>query len=1074
MGFFNSLYQIGKNNNNFKVWEQDQRDTAAKREELYKRKQHSEDEIEKAKELGKTIIDIVDIMDNHSENVAENVETATAPVVAIAPFAMFLGSGFLFTKFLAPKKYDEIHEIKKDFVSQKKNIKLFKEIEEYFNNADAKYKNLDEFDKRYRTTPAENKGWYSPMALTNKRAIERIKNPVLKTKANNVYKEFLKKTASQRRAVNLGAWGVLASWIGTFIGANIFATKLQVDSSRIARYQARETLSDPKAFVSYTPEQIAQAQEYIKQHPELLKKKKKEKLKSGMFKSIINVLKDRKAYKQAKADNVDQSKKVDRPLSAQELKKAKQDQEVIQRAVRLINNEAEKYSANMETTADILFGTTPILGASVGFLINKIANWTGITDKIVKNIVEKNTTEETKKAYQEFAKLEKGAPGYTKKFIKFVDKIMDEVTDNNIDENSKKIKPNIMAKVKKVFAAGLAHQKGRAILLAGISGITTGIAGALIALKLQKSSARAGRFTAKRELEKDPRNFIGYTEEDFEEVKNIKGKKPTFLQKAKDYALFVPRVLKQYYAYSKYKKHEFKENQLINEQLQKADVSDKQLKDAKNLQRKLFNTFEKVDDNSQQYSESMEAAIEIAQPFVITGGVMAMAAPFMYLALQTIKGKKNPAELLNKIAGYLSSGSKIMESKYFKKYIQSISQNIEHKVGNIDVENKYLGKVLKGVNLKEDYVPDIVNKMINNIHEASNSFRTKGPEEQTKILMDLQYSLSKYTEKIDSLKNAALSVNEKETLSLQKNIENILSHFINDYDLIQNPSVRADILDILTGNTKYIKDKMSKEEFSNAINYIAMYGAKIKKDFEPIEFANQITKEKYLEILENIPSLSAFKYKLSEIPQAIDGLTKIVPESAIAESPALTRIKKTLNLKNPKTLLNDFKASVEKLDDEQFAEKMSLIGFSSMDKKTCLEIIPKVEKILDRIPEKELKQIMDALIKEFNAHPDEVLKMLNNGQIREIFNTPYLRKVIITLGLTNTAFFGALTAFVSFVLADLQLKAGRLGVMKAIDSLEDPAYYADIESDKPQPPALQTTLQTQAKSKSLIEQMMKH
>ena len=33
--------------------------------------------------------------------------------------------------------------------------------------------------------------------------------------------------------------------------------------------------------------------------------------------------------------------------------------------------------------------------------------------------------------------------------------------------------------------------------------------------------------------------------------------------------------------------------------------------DAKNLQRKLFNTFEKVDDKSQEYSESMEVANEI-------------------------------------------------------------------------------------------------------------------------------------------------------------------------------------------------------------------------------------------------------------------------------------------------------------------------------------------------------------------------------------------------------------------------------------------------------------------------------
>ena len=35
-------------------------------------------------------------------------------------------------------------------------------------------------------------------------------------------------------------------------------------------------------------------------------------------------------------------------------------------------------------------------------------------------------------------------------------------------------------------------------------------------------------------------------------------------------------------------------------------------------------------------------------------------------------------------------------------------------------------------------------------------------------------------------------------------------------------------------------------------------------------------------------------------------------------------------------------------------------------------------------------------------------------------------------------------------LADMQLKAGRLGVMKAMESLEDPRYYANIEPTEQQ------------------------
>lgn len=85
MDFFNSLTQVAKNNKNFKQWEEQQADTQAQREELYKRRKYSDAEIQHARQLGDRIIDVVDIMDNHSENVAENIETAVEPIVGLAP-----------------------------------------------------------------------------------------------------------------------------------------------------------------------------------------------------------------------------------------------------------------------------------------------------------------------------------------------------------------------------------------------------------------------------------------------------------------------------------------------------------------------------------------------------------------------------------------------------------------------------------------------------------------------------------------------------------------------------------------------------------------------------------------------------------------------------------------------------------------------------------------------------------------------------------------------------------------------------------------------------------------------------
>lgn len=871
-----------------------------------------------------------------------------------------------------------------------------------------------------------------------------------------------------------------------------------MDSSKIARYQARESLKDPKAFVAYTPEQIAKAQEYIKQHPELEKQKKKEKLKSGMFKSIINVIKDRKEYKKAKLKDKDDSRKIDRQLTSKELHRAKQDQEVIQRTVRIINNEAEKNSENMETAADIIMGSSPFLGMAAGFVVNAITNWTGLTDRLVKHIVKKEGSQEAQTAYAEFSKMKKGAPGYTKKFLDFSSKMLDfkNIKDNNKDTEAKGIE--ILKTVKKYVATGLAHYKGRSWLVAGLSGIVAGIGGALLALKLQKSAARAGRYTAKRELEKDPKNFIGYTDEEHEKVKNIKSEKPTFAQKVKDYAMFIPNVIKQYHAYNHYKKHEFKKNQILNDQLQKLDVTDKQLKDAKNLQRKLFNTFEKVDDNSQQYSESMEAAIDIAQPFVLTGGYVAMVTPFIYLSLQVIKGKKSPAQLVNKLTGYLSKSSKIIESRYFKKYLESIGKNIEHKVGNVSVDKKTLGKLLKDVDVKEDYIPTILSKIKANFHNITGELRNKTNEEQIATLSEIKNSLTAYFKKLETLipqtKQAKVKTNVEPSV-LKTNIENLFDRLIFDTRFEKNPQARLDFIDIMTGNTKYIKEKMTDEQFNAAIEKlidipingnvkfnlndllkpifdkspelytpeIAQFMEQFDKKVTPDEFKSIISKiinrNSYLSVAEtgknithyitNLPGIN-FNYRITEIPTAVRDFSNNIGKlqnftgSQIVKQDIIDRINK---IKSPKDFLTEFKKSVEQMSESDFSQKMETIGFSSMDKKTCLEILPKLEKIMERIPEKELKSILDAFMTEFNKHPDEIIKLIQKGKIKEILNTPYLRNVITTLSIAHTTATIAITAIISFALADLQLKAGRLGVMKAIDSLKDPAYYANIEAD---------------------------
>ena len=111
MDFFNSLSQIAKNKNNFNKWEENQKQEQAKREALYQKRQYSDEELAKAKALGKNIIDVVDIMDNHSESVAENVETAVQPIVAGIPIITALGSTIAYAKYIVNPFYKKKWEL---------------------------------------------------------------------------------------------------------------------------------------------------------------------------------------------------------------------------------------------------------------------------------------------------------------------------------------------------------------------------------------------------------------------------------------------------------------------------------------------------------------------------------------------------------------------------------------------------------------------------------------------------------------------------------------------------------------------------------------------------------------------------------------------------------------------------------------------------------------------------------------------------------------------------------------------------------------------------------------------------
>ena len=99
-----------------------------------------------------------------------------------------------------------------------------------------------------------------------------------------------------------------------------------------------------------------------------------------------------------------------------------------------------------------------------------------------------------------------------------------------------------------------------------------------------------------------------------------------------------------------------------------------------------------------------------------------------------------------------------------------------------------------------------------------------------------------------------------------------------------------------------------------------------------------------------------------------------------------------------------------------------------------------------------------------------MIKLMTSGKLSSIFITPQLRTALAAAGISWAAFTIGITYLAEAIMADMQLKAGRLGVMKAMESLEDPAYYADIEPKETVAQKVETKADEQSISKSVDSQ----
>ncbi len=156
----------------------------------------------------------------------------------------------------------------------------------------------------------------------------------------------------------------------------------------------------------------------------------------------------------------------------------------------------------------------------------------------------------------------------------------------------------------------------------------------IVSAQINKQAARVGRFKVKQELLQDPRNFIYVSDEQANEIKDV----DVVHKKKQNIFAFLITAYKNNKEYNKYKKNAGKDERKFYKATEKLELTKEQLKDAKRLQKNAFRTFNKVDDNSQKFAESIEALGQsIAYPITTTFslGATVFAMPYLFKEAKT-------------------------------------------------------------------------------------------------------------------------------------------------------------------------------------------------------------------------------------------------------------------------------------------------------------------------------------------------------------------------------------------------------------------------------------------------------
>lgn len=149
--------------------------------------------------------------------------------------------------------------------------------------------------------------------------------------------------------------------------------------------------------------------------------------------------------------------------------------------------------------------------------------------------------------------------------------------------------------------------------------------------QIQKQASRVGRFKVKQKLMNNPASLAYVSDENIANIKDFSIQQ----EKKEGIFKFLMNAWKNNKEYNNYKKNKAKQEERFYKAVETLDMTPEQIKNAKILQRNTFKTFNKVDEKSQKYSESIEAlgqAVSLPISLIFAGIGTALGGKYLYTA----------------------------------------------------------------------------------------------------------------------------------------------------------------------------------------------------------------------------------------------------------------------------------------------------------------------------------------------------------------------------------------------------------------------------------------------------------